>query len=39
MLANSGDPDHMQHRAASDQGRHCLSMSYWLLCHVAAHLC
>ena len=28
MLANSGDPDHMQHCAASDQGRHCLSMSY-----------
>ena len=28
MLANSGDPDHMQHCAASDQGLHCLSMSY-----------
>ena len=39
MLANCGDPDHMQNFAASDQGRHCLSMSYKKDARIAPRLC
>ena len=39
MLANSGDPDHMQYCAASDQVRHCLSMSYKKGARITPRLC
>ena len=39
MLANSGDPDHMQHSVASDQSLHCLSMSYKKDARITPRLC
>ena len=39
MFANSGDPDHMQHCAASDQGCHCLSMFYKKDASITPRLC
>ena len=39
MLANSGDSVDMHHCAASDQGRHCLTMSYKKDARITPRLC